>query len=200
MKLPFRSVLVIFALTACAAAQTYTYKSLYAFQPKRKLESPTTSLLIIGNAAYGGTLGGIYKAQEPSSVGLLIGQCCATTAPLIADSSGNLYENIGADSLHKNGAIAEVQGPPWTDHVLYQFSGGDGSIGSLDFGFQGSLLFDASDNLWGVAYGGGPNTCNNGNGNVGCGVAFELTKNGNTWAEQVIHAFSAQMAAARARA
>jgi uncharacterized repeat protein (TIGR03803 family) len=68
---------------------------------------------------------------------------------------------------------------PWTETVLYRFSGPDGERPESD------LVFDKAGNLYGTTYTGGqPGTCY-----AGCGVVFELTPSGGAWTETAIHTF-----------
>src|SRR6202035_6188183 len=72
----------------------------------------------------------------------------------------------------------------WTEHVLHAFKGTDGANPGL-----GSLIFDASGNLYGTTVTGGDlNDCST--QSQGCGVIFELKPNSNgIWIEKVIYAF-----------
>ncbi len=47
------------------------------------------------------------------------------------------------------------------------------------------LVFDQLGNLYGAASGGGNSTCG-----LGCGAIFELTRNGATWTETILHEFT----------
>ena len=102
---------------------------------------------------------------------------------LVMDSAGNLYGTTasGGDSQN-HGIIYQVSPPavagdPWTETVIYRFSGPDGQTPSA------GLVIDASGNLYGTtSYGG---IC-------GLGTAFELSPpvtQGGAWTQQVIHNF-----------
>jgi len=72
-------------------------------------------------------------------------------------------------------------GEPWTEMVLYRFSGGvdGGSPG-------GGVVFDDAGNLYGTTIQGG-SSCQP----LGCGTVFELSPSGdNTWTETVLHSFT----------
>jgi hypothetical protein len=103
-------------------------------------------------------------------------------SPVVFDSSGNLYGNtanggdlagpctFGTENNAGCGVVfklAPTSKPPWTESVLYAFTGGaDGS------GPESNLLLDSAGNIFGVAEGGGNTSeC----GGFGCGVVFELT-------------------------
>jgi hypothetical protein len=111
---------------------------------------------------------------------------------LIFDSAGNLYgtANQGGNtttcSLGTGGCgvvfkLAPNSSGPWTESVLYSFSGADGVYP------EGGVMFGASGNLYGGTYYGGYLTeCNN----VGCGVIYELTPTGSgPWTETVLNIF-----------
>jgi uncharacterized repeat protein (TIGR03803 family) len=117
----------------------------------------------------------------------------APAGSLVLDESGNLY---GATSYGGNtsecitesfpagcGVIFKI-GTNGDETVLYTFTGGtDGAEPN------GSLLLDASGNLYGTAFAGGNAQCNNElDSYPGCGVVFELTASGS---EKVLHAFRA---------
>ena len=101
---------------------------------------------------------------------------------LIADAHGNLYGTTyfgganGSGAVFRLGPAATARGG-WQDSVLYSFQGGS------DGGFPTTtLVFDAAHNLYGTTTAGGDPGCD-------CGVAFELSPNGNGWTESVLHTF-----------
>jgi uncharacterized repeat protein (TIGR03803 family) len=71
---------------------------------------------------------------------------------------------------------------PWTETVLYRFTGEDdgGSPG------YGDLAFDAAGDIYGTTTGGGADCSPYYN----CGVVFELSRSGGSWTESVLHSFS----------
>jgi hypothetical protein len=107
---------------------------------------------------------------------------------LIFDQSGNLYgtaEESSAGSCRFGcGVVFQLTpqvGGNWTESVLHGFTGGsDGGVP------VGELIFDAKGNLYGATTSGGHigRFCS-----VGCGLAFELTPNGGSWTETVLHQF-----------
>ena len=72
---------------------------------------------------------------------------------------------------------------PWTETVIYRFSGGtDGGYPQF-----GDLTFDAAGNIYGTTAYGGDLSCNSSDG--GCGVVFKLSRSGGGWTERVLYAF-----------
>jgi uncharacterized repeat protein (TIGR03803 family) len=108
-------------------------------------------------------------------------------AGLIFDAKGNLYgaTDLGGayGSLSSGGTVFELTpdaSGDWTAKVLYSF-GADSTSGPF---LNGSLIFDATGNLYGTTEEGG---ANNGNGTV-----FELTPaDEGSWTEKVLHSFGA---------
>jgi uncharacterized repeat protein (TIGR03803 family) len=103
---------------------------------------------------------------------------------LIFDSAGNLYGTTvyggssGCTSGYGCGVVFKLTPgkSEWKETVLHQFSGGvDGAYP------MGSMLFDASGNLYSTASAGGAS----GKGNV-----FELVPSGNKWTESELYSFS----------
>jgi len=82
---------------------------------------------------------------------------------------GTVYELMPPPSICRSTLC------PWTETVLYRFTG------SYDGGQPGgNPIFDSSGNLYDTAGGGG----------YGYGVAFELTPSNGSWTESVLHAFA----------
>ena len=74
---------------------------------------------------------------------------------------------------------------PWTETVLYRFTGG--SDGAKPEG--GDLILDQAGNIYGTAGIGGyqDGGCSN---LGGCGVVFELTPSNGGWTEKILYSFS----------
>jgi uncharacterized repeat protein (TIGR03803 family) len=129
------------------------------------------------------TLTVIYTFQGPIDGAL-------AAYSLVFDAAGNLYGAAYAGGASNFGTVFELspaaQGP-WTETTLYNFT--DGFDGAYPFG---PLIFDPAGNLYGTTIVGGDSNCNNFYPPiVGCGVIFELTKNGDgTWTETTVHAFN----------
>jgi uncharacterized repeat protein (TIGR03803 family) len=111
----------------------------------------------------------------------------APVAGVIFDAVGNLYGTTTSGGAAGDGTVFELtpnQGGGWTESVLYSFKGGnDGSYPD-----RGSLVFDATGDLYGAAASGGKGGCNV--FAAGCGAIYELIPGSNgTWTEQVLHRF-----------
>jgi uncharacterized repeat protein (TIGR03803 family) len=87
-------------------------------------------------------------------------------------------------NLKPSGTVCKALTCPWTETVLYRFTGGsDGGVPLF-----GDLVFDHEGNLYGTTSEGG-----NTSGScapAGCGVVFELTPARGQWTETVLHKFS----------
>ncbi len=100
-------------------------------------------------------------------------------AGVIFDAAGNLYGTTEAGGTSNFGTVFEltpVAGGGWTEKVLHNFAGADGSIPCA------GLIIDASGNLYGTTEGGGAH---------GFGAVFELTPaTGGNWTENVLYSFA----------
>jgi len=116
------------------------------------------------------------------------------SAPLLIDSSGNLFGTTSAggtsvlcpDPLGPSpcGTIFELvnSSGKYTEKVLYNFTGppGDGRQPLA------GLIMDSSGNLYGTTGYGGSGLC----GATTCGTAFELVKSSSGYTERVIYMFN----------
>jgi uncharacterized repeat protein (TIGR03803 family) len=97
---------------------------------------------------------------------------------LVLDSAGNLYGTTQNGGRFGDGTVFELSpkiGGGWTETVLHNFNGLDGSHP------QAHVIFDASGNLYGDTYDGGEDND---------GVVFELSPEaGGSWRETVLHSF-----------
>ncbi|HTZ97786.1 MAG TPA: choice-of-anchor tandem repeat GloVer-containing protein [Terriglobales bacterium] len=185
----------VLLLSVCTCAQTYTYRVALGTSG-RNGGAPISAVTIVGARGYGSAAAGngyLYQAQT-SGVSPETG-CCASNAALAVDSSGNLYgEDVNA--RHAFGRVFGVKtGFKWVEKDLYDFTGNDGLVwaGSFPSGApitESPVTLDASGDIWGVTYGGGPYSCDNVIDLSTCGVIFELTNNQGVWSESLIHAFS----------
>ncbi|HEY4433852.1 MAG TPA: choice-of-anchor tandem repeat GloVer-containing protein [Candidatus Cybelea sp.] len=88
-------------------------------------------------------------------------------APLVVDSSGNLYGTTAYGGADEYGTIFKVS-KTGKEKVLYSFT--DGADGGRPYK---GVVRDASGNLYGAAYAGGNSGCVG-----GCGTIFELSASG----------------------
>jgi uncharacterized repeat protein (TIGR03803 family) len=105
-------------------------------------------------------------------------------AGLVMDASGNLYGNTVWGGAHGNGTIFKFTpstGGRWKQTVLYDFP--NCANGCLP---AGTLVFDQTGNLYGVASGGTPDC-----GGYTCGTVFKLTpQKSGKWSYSVLHKFN----------
>jgi uncharacterized repeat protein (TIGR03803 family) len=97
---------------------------------------------------------------------------------LVFDKGGNLYGTTPDGGMYAEGVVFQLAPNTglWTQSVIHAFTGGeDGAVGSL-----GPLLLDATGSLNGVTELGGT---------YGAGVAFRMSRSGNTWSYTTMYAF-----------
>ncbi len=98
---------------------------------------------------------------------------------LIIDKGGNLYGTAGCCGRANGGTIFELSpaGELWDFSVIYSFKE-EGESGYIPVA---GLTFDLAGNLYGTTQAGGT---------FKKGTVFELTANGGSWTEQVLHSFN----------
>jgi uncharacterized repeat protein (TIGR03803 family) len=106
--------------------------------------------------------------------------CCYPRAKLTFDSAGNFYGATYYGGIYNAGTVFELSpngDGSWSQTVLYSFTGGaDGGNPWNPY-----VTFDSEGNLYGT-------TANGGTG--GYGVAFKLSRNGESWRETVLYGFA----------
>jgi uncharacterized repeat protein (TIGR03803 family) len=108
------------------------------------------------------------------------------------DSAGNLYGvtfsggSYGCGSVYK---LAPAASGPWTETILHNFACYPSDGATPD----GSLIIDASGNLYGVTEIGGAGGCGDGYSTYGCGSVYELSPSSNGYVEHVLYSFGASI-------
>jgi uncharacterized repeat protein (TIGR03803 family) len=123
---------------------------------------------VYGGTTSGGTeYGGVAYELAPANGGswtytILDNFNGSINASLAIDAAGNLYGTTYAGGAHQDGMVFELSfaNGQWTETVVHSFSGPEGALPI------GSVLIDASGNLYGTATLGGA---------YGQGTAWEIT-------------------------
>ena len=165
------------------AGSGWTENLLYNFEVNGTGRAPDGGLLLasgnlIGTTSGGGTgNGGTVFQLTPGQGGWMFnlmyslsssyGYYSGPQASLTMDAAGNLYGTTVAGGAYGYGSAFKLtpSNGGWTYTSLHDFTGGsDGSY------IATNLIMDANGNLYGVAGGGGSQSCFE-----GCGVVFEIT-------------------------
>jgi uncharacterized repeat protein (TIGR03803 family) len=181
----------IFATAAFWApqAQAVTYSVLHTFagSPADGANSASSLISDPGGDLYGATYAGgatnqgavfVWAVGGPETVLYSFTGAADGGGPeagLVRDVAGNLYGTTYFGGAYGYGVVFELSpGSPWTETVLYSFTGGtDGAFP------QSTLILDSLGNLYGTTL----------NGGSGAGVVFGLAP-GTPWTEVVLYAFS----------
>jgi uncharacterized repeat protein (TIGR03803 family) len=106
-------------------------------------------------------------------------------ATIAFDGNGNLYGTTYQGGLYYDGIVFQLSPSPngrWSESVLHSFNEGNGD-GAYP---EGSLLVDASGDLYGTTLLGGDGPCS-----VTCGTVFELSPPTNGgWIENILDNFN----------
>jgi uncharacterized repeat protein (TIGR03803 family) len=196
------AAMFLFAVVAAPAAQAQTYTIIHDFTGGGDGGNPFTGLTIdAAGSLYGTTTAGgnhgagvIFKLKHGGSgwrftpiytfTGGSDGAGSQGRVAIAAD--GTLYGSTGSGGLRRCsgvgcGTVFHLRPPafaprsaltPWTQNVIYSFSGTDGYIP------QGDLTFDASGNIYGTTVGGGA---------FNWGAIYKLTPSGGGWTESVLY-------------
>lgn len=193
---------VAIVLTLPAQAQTFTI--LHSFSGAADGSTPYAGLSmdsrgnLYGTTAFGGhsacsfgsTCGAVYKLQHNGSNWLFYtlyefsgADGGNPQARVIVGPDGSLYGTTTYGGSAGQGTVFRLQPPasfchafscPWRETVLHSFTGGtDGANPTY-----GDLAFDQAGNLYGTTPFGGSH---------GCGVVYELSPSGNSWAESIVY-------------
>lgn len=203
-------VLIAATMVAAPAAQAQTLTVLYNFGNGGVGSEPLSGLImdqagrLYGTTYDGGTqgYGTVYRLSRAGSgwtaTPLYSFQGGADGAYPVASvafgPNGTLYGTTtegGNGSNGGYGTVFNLRPPasacktvlcPWTETVLYRFTGGsDGGFGEFPLAYGDALVFDQAGNIYGTT----PNY-----GAYGNGVAFKLTQSGGSWTESVLWSFT----------
>lgn len=198
------AVVFVVAVLVPPAAQAQTFTVLYSFPEFGPAGSNPYSGLVMdragrlyGTAYSGGTygFGTVYRVAHAGSGWIVTplysfrgGMDGANpVANVTFGPDGTLYGTTAAGGLGGNGTVFSLRPPvsacravlcPWTETVLYRFTGGsDGATPS----YADALVFDQAGNIYGTTANGGAH---------GYGVVFKLTHSVGTWTESILWSFT----------
>jgi uncharacterized repeat protein (TIGR03803 family) len=161
---------------------------LHSFGGARDGKTPYAGLIqdasgtFYGTTSQGGTFdqGTVFKMSKKGGVTVLCnfggGFPARPLGAVAEDRNGNLFGVLELGGASDFGLVYMCKAGALT--TLYSFTGGS-TDGAYPYG---GLTIDAKGNLYGVTYGGGSS---------GAGVVFEMTPNGGSWKEKVLHSFAA---------
>ncbi len=195
------SLILMAVLGVAPAAQSQTFTNLHNFTGGAGGAEPIAGVAmdaagnLYGTTYQGGAsgLGMVYKLTHKGS-GWVLSELYSFQSGnggntpiggVTIGRDGNLYGTTVGGGQYGNGTVYKLSPPPtvckailcpWTETVLYHFTGGaDG--GAPD----DAVIFDSAGNLYGSAsYGGTANS----------GVVFKLTRYGSNWGESVLYSFA----------
>jgi len=216
--IPLRATLAIFLLLAAPIASAQHEKVLHNFgndgiggiTPEAGLISDAAGNLY-GTTEFGGPYnGGAVFELSPAAGGgwtetvlRYFGHGNDGAGPmsrLVFDAAGNLYGTTYGGGVTANcvlspfapfgcGTVFELSPAAkgtWTETVLHRFIN-DGKDGINP---EAGLILDSAGNLYGTTQHGGGASCVDYGATVGCGTAFELSRQANgAWTERVLHRF-----------
>jgi uncharacterized repeat protein (TIGR03803 family) len=140
---------------------------------------------VYGSTGYGGAYGAgvVFKLSSSGAETILYSfqggsDGLGGSAPMILDSSGNLYGTATSAGSNACGTVFQIN-PSGNKTVLYNFLGGTDGCYPV-----GSVVADSAGNLYGATFYGGDVNCG---GGYGCGTVFEIPVEG---AESVLYAFT----------
>ena len=194
-------------IVAATPAQAQTLTVLYNFGNGPVGSEPDSGLImdhtgsLYGTTYDGGTqdYGTVYRLSRAGSgwtvlplYSFLGGTDGAyPVADVAFGPNGTLYGTTSGGGNGGYGTVFNLRPPasvcktvlcPWTETVLYRFTGGsDGGFGNFPYGYADVLVFDRAGNIYGTTPNGGA---------YGYGVVFKLTQSGGSWTESVLWSFT----------
>ena len=208
------AVTLTLTVAASQPAQAQTFSVIHTFSGGSDGGDPAGLTIdgagnLYGTAVAGGTgYGTVYKLKPSGSKWVLnplfsfnSSDGDAPEAPVIFGPDGALYGTThsgGSGTCTINGhtgcgVVFRLQPSasacktalcPWTETVLYAFSGGaDGAWPAF-----GSVIFDQTGNIYGTTYSGGMGLC--GGSGYMCGTVYELTPSSGGWTKSVLYTFA----------
>ena len=200
-------IVVTITTIAVPAAQAQTLTVLYNFGNGDVGASPYSGVImdragrLYGTTSEGGAhdFGSVYRLSRAGS-GWTVNPLydfqggtdgASPVAGVAFGPNGTLYGTTSAGGNGGNGTIFNLRPLasvckavfcPWTETVLYRFTGGsDGGFGAFPFAYADALVFDQAGNVYGTTPNGGA---------YGNGVVFKLTQSGGSWTESVLWSFT----------
>ena len=198
------AIAFVLTLMLVQPGQAQSYQVIFNFTGGQDGAYPEAGLTERGGIFYGTSYQGgnsnrgtVYKLAHKGSGWILsplynfTGRAdgSAPIAALVFGQDGSLYgttEFGGRNCGVGCGTVFRLRPPvtickstlcPWTENVLYEFSG---SSDGANPGY-GQLTFDQAGNIYGTTFFGGVNAQ---------GVVYELSASGGGWTERAIHTFS----------
>jgi len=204
--------LTFLLILAAAPSHAQTWTTLHTFTGGADGAYPYAGLTMdragnfYGTATSGGNLntcngngcGVVFKLEHKGS-GWLYSVLYAFSGPdgstpearVIFGRDGSLYGATNAGGASGAGVVYRLQPPssfcksvscPWTQTVLYSFTGGSDGNGPT----YGDLAFDQAGNIYGTTTAGGDTSCQD---DYGCGVVYELSPSNGAWKQTVLYTF-----------
>ncbi|HTS36455.1 MAG TPA: choice-of-anchor tandem repeat GloVer-containing protein [Candidatus Solibacter sp.] len=118
-----------------------------------------------------------YSELTAHNFGAVANDALNPTTGLVEDSAGNLYGTAAQGGLGFGAAyeLSPAHGGGYNETLIYLFAGGTDAAQP-----SGSLIIDASGNLYGVSQAGGANNR---------GTVYELSPSTGGWTEKILYSF-----------
>ena len=190
---------------ACQPAQAQTFSVLHSFTGFPDGKTPVAGVSMDdagilygttfeggdGFCAFGGGCGTVYKLKRGGS-GWILEVLQIFTGPnglepmarVVVGPDGALYGTTQGGGAFGAGTVFRLTPPPnlchavscpWRETLVHEFNGSDGNEPSAE------VVFDPAGNMYGTTQFGGSH---------GEGVAYKLTRSGNSWTYGVIYNFA----------